>query len=102
MIRHIVLTRFRADVPEDRIAAIYAGLAQVTDRLQGASNFAGGRSDSPERIERGYMHGFTVDFASWEALQTYTDDGEHKQLGGQIVANAEGGIDGVLVLDIET
>ncbi|MEM9319033.1 MAG: Dabb family protein [Pseudomonadota bacterium] len=101
MIRHIVLTRFRPDTSEDKIAVIYRGLADVTERLPGAANFIGGRSDSPEQIERGYLHGFTVDFECWDDLKAYAEDAEHQDLGGQIVDHAEGGIDGVLVLDIE-
>ena len=101
MIRHIVLTKFKPGTPEDKIASIYAGLAAVVETLPGAGNFAGGRSESPEQIERGYMHGFTVDFDSWEALQSYADNPDHKALGGQLVENAVGGIDGILVLDIE-
>ena len=100
MIRHIVLTKFKPETPEDKIAGIYAGLADVADRLPGANGFTGGRSESPEQIERGYMHGFTIDFDDWDALQAYADDEEHKGYGGQIVANAQGGIDGVLVLDV--
>ena len=65
MIRHIVLTRFRPDVAEKTITDIYAGLAQVAENLPGAGRFVGGRSTSPEQIERGYMHGFTIDFDSW-------------------------------------
>ncbi|MEM7692970.1 MAG: Dabb family protein [Pseudomonadota bacterium] len=100
MIRHIVLTKFKPGTGEDTIAKIYAGLAAVTDRLPGAHNFTGGRSESPERIERGYGHGFVIDFDSWDALKTYSDDEEHKAFGAQLVANAVGGIDGILVLDI--
>lgn len=102
MIRHIVLTKFKPGTPEDRIARIYAGLAAVVATMPGAGNFAGGRSDSPERIERGYMHGFTVDFDDWDALRAYTDNPEHKALGAQLVETAQGGIDGILVLDIES
>ena len=101
MIRHIVLTKFRPDVAEDTIAGIYDGLSKVAEALPGAANFTGGRSQSPEGIERGYMHGFVIDFDNWEALQTYADDPEHKALGGQLVANAVGGKDGILVLDLE-
>lgn len=100
MIRHIVLTRFKPETPEYRIEAIYAGLAALTGKLPGAQGFTGGRSESPERIERGYMHGFTIDFDSWEALKSYADNEEHKALGGQLVQNAVGGIDGILVLDL--
>lgn len=101
MIRHIVLTKFKPETPEDRIAEIYRGLAALTKKLPGAANFAGGRSESPEKIERGYMHGFVVDFDDWEALQTYSENAEHKALGAQLVANAVGGKDGILVLDID-
>ncbi len=101
MIRHIVLTRFKAAVSEDTIAEIYRGLAALVDQLDAASGFTGGRSTSPEQIERGYMHGFVIDFESRDALQNYADNPEHKRLGGLLVANAEGGVDGLLVVDLE-
>ena len=101
MIRHIVLTKFKPDVPEDTIKGIYDGLSALSEKLPGAANFTGGRSESPEQIERGYMHGFVIDFDSWDALQTYADNDDHKALGGQLVANAVGGIDGILVLDLD-
>lgn len=100
MIRHIVLTKFKPGTPEETIKRIYAGLSAVTDRLSGARNFAGGRSESPEQIERGYMHGFVVDFDDWAALETYQNNEEHKVFGRQLVENAVGGIDGILVLDL--
>lgn len=101
MIRHIVLTKFTPDTPEDTIAKIYEGLSELADKLPGAQNFSGGRSQSPEQIERGYMHGFVIDFDSWDALKAYADNPEHQALGGQLVANAVGGIDGILVLDLD-
>jgi hypothetical protein len=101
MIRHIVLTKFRADVAEDTIGAIYNGLEDVSKTLPGASGFTGGRSESPEQIERGYMHGFVIDFDDWAALEAYQNNETHKALGAQLVENAVGGIDGILVLDLE-
>lgn len=101
MIRHIVLTKFKPETPDDKIAEIYSGLSAVAEKLTGAQNFTGGRSQSPEQIERGYMHGFVIDFDSWDALQNYAANEDHKALGGQLVANAVGGIDGILVLDLD-
>ncbi|APG46462.1 Dabb family protein [Phaeobacter porticola] len=100
MIRHIVLTKFKPDTPEDRIAQIYAGLSALTERLSGARDFTGGRSESPEQIERGYQHGFVIDFDGWDDLKTYADHPEHQALGAQLVAHAAGGIEGILVLDL--
>lgn len=101
MIRHIVLTRFKPETTEDEIADIYAGLSALTDTLPGARGFTGGRSASPERIERGYRHGFVIDFDSWADLETYADHPEHRALGARIVDNAVDGIDGVLVVDLD-
>jgi hypothetical protein len=100
MIRHIVLIRFRPEVTEAQVAGIFAALPRLSARLPGVLGFACGRSESPEQIERGYMHGFTIDFASWEALATYQADAEHKAFGGSLVAHAVGGIDGLLVFDL--
>jgi quinol monooxygenase YgiN len=100
MIRHIVLIRFRPEVSEAEVAGIFAALPKLSARLPGVLGFAAGRSASPEQIERGYLHGFTIDFASWEALATYQADAEHKAFGGALVANAVGGIDGLLVFDL--
>lgn len=101
MIRHIVLTKFAPGTSEETIAEIYAGLSELADKLRGAQNFTGGRSQSPEQIERGYMHGFVIDFDDWDALNSYAQNEDHKALGRQLVANAVGGIDGILVLDLD-
>jgi hypothetical protein len=99
MIRHIVLIHFQPQVSEADIAHIFTALPKLSAKL--GFTYAAGRSQSPEKIERGYMHGFTIDFPSWQALQTYADDPDHKAFGGQLVAHAAGGIDGILVFDLE-
>ena len=101
MIRHIVLTKFKSEISEQTITGIYDGLSELTKKLPGAAGFTGGRSESPEQIERGYMHGFVIDFDSWGALKNYAENEEHQALGSQLVANAVGGIDGILVLDLD-
>ena len=101
MIRHIVLIRFQPQVTEVEIDAIFAALPRWAAKLPGILAYAAGRSESPEQIERGYLHGFTIDFTGWDALQTYADDPDHKAFGAQLVAHAQGGIDGLLVFDLK-
>ena len=100
MIRHIVLIRFRADVTEATIAAIFADLHAIKAKMPGVMAIKSGRSESPEQIERGYMHGFIADFANWAALAAYQDHPDHKRVGAALVAAATGGIDGILVFDL--
>jgi Stress responsive A/B Barrel Domain len=98
MIRHIVLLKARPEVTEAHIAAIFADLHRLN--LPGILAIQSGRSESPEKIERGYLHGFTVDFADWDALAAYQDHPDHKRVGAALVAAAQGGIDGILVFDL--
>jgi hypothetical protein len=100
MIRHIVLLRARAGVTEAEIAAIFADLAAIRDRLPGVLDIRAGRSESPEQIERGYLHGFTVDFTDWAALAAYQVHPDHRRVGAALVAAAEGGLDGLIVFDL--
>ena len=46
------------------------------------------------------MHGFTADFTDWAALAAYQDHPAHRKLGARLVANAVGGLDGILVFDL--
>lgn len=100
MIRHIVLIRFPADADEAAIAAMFAELHRMQAQIPGMLAVTAGRSKSPEQMERGYRHGFVVDFDGWQALQTYQDHPAHRALGAQLTAAAEGGKDGILVFDL--
>jgi Stress responsive A/B Barrel Domain len=100
MIRHVVLIKFKPSVSETAIEAIFADLHAIQKILPGVLGITSGKSKSPEQIERGYMHGFVADFASWEALQAYQDHPDHKRVGSALVAGAIGGIDGILVFDL--
>jgi hypothetical protein len=102
MIRHIVLLKARPEVTEDHIASIFADLHAIRDKLPGILAIHAGRSESPEQIERGYLHGFTVDFTNWDALAAYQVHPDHKRVGAALVAAAQGGIDGILVFDLPT
>ena len=100
MIRHIVLLKAHPEVTEARIRAIFADLHAL--QLPGILAIHSGRSESPEQIERGYLHGFTVDFTDWAALAAYQSHPDHQRVGAALVAAAQGGIDGILVFDLPT
>ena len=101
MIRHIVLIKFNTGLSAAEIDDIFAHLHAIKSKVPGVIAITSGRSESPEKIERGYLHGFVADFADWGVLQAYQDHPDHKRLGARLVANAVGGIDGILVFDLE-
>ena len=102
MIRHIVLLRLRPEVSDAEIGAVFAEVQALQGSLPGLRHVASGRSASPEQIERGYMHGMVVEFDDWAALARYQTDPRHQASGAKFVAACEGGLDGILVFDLET
>ncbi len=100
MIRHIVLVRFRPAVGEAEIASLFADLQAIKAVLPGVLSITAGRSESPEQMERGYMHGFVVDFVDWAALAAYQEHPDHRRVGAALVAGAVGGLAGILVFDL--
>jgi hypothetical protein len=101
MIRHVVMVKARADLPAGELEAVFAGLSGLKAWLPGMLAFAGGRDVSPEGLQRGYTHAFTIDFADAAARDAYLVDEEHRRLGSQLRAAAAGGRDGLLVVDID-
>ena len=53
MIRHIVLVRFRSEVSQPVIEDLFAELHRIDGKVPGLLSITSGRSESPERIERG-------------------------------------------------
>ena len=100
MIRHIVLARFRTDVPDAERQAIFDELAGLQS-VVAIKHFAAGANVSPEPLSKGYTHGFTIDFEDASARDAYLVHPAHQAAGGRLVAAAEGGVEGVLVLDFE-
>lgn len=100
-IRHVVLVRFAPATPEAEIAAIFADLAALKARVPGMLDCHAGANVSPEGLGRGHAHGFTIDFADAAARDRYLADEAHARAGARLTAAAEGGIDGILVVDLD-
>lgn len=102
MIRHCVFIRFKADTTGAEKATIFAEIAALKSKLPGFLAAHVGANVSPEAgMDKGYSDGFIVDFDGPAARDAYLADPEHQKTGAKIVAAAEGGIEGILVYDIE-
>lgn len=100
MIRHIVLCRFRQDAGEGTIEAVFAGLRALVS-IPGTLKVSTGPNVSPEGHDKGFRHGFTVEFEDAAARDRYLADPDHAKAGGALVAALEGGTDGLIVVDLE-
>ena len=99
-IRHIVAIRFKADISNAHIAGLMDQLSALRAHLGGISDFQHRSNVSPEEpVVHGVRHLFWFDFDSELARDTYLMDPEHQAVGKQLVEAAQGGVDGILVLD---
>lgn len=102
MIRHCVFVRFKSDVTEALKSQLFSEIDALKDRLDGILAVHVGHNVSPETgMDKGYADGFIVDFKDAASRDIYLEDEEHKEVGGKLVAASEGGVEGILVYDLE-
>jgi len=102
MIRHIVLVRFHDGIDERQIEALFAEIKALQSRIPGMLGVVSGRSLELEKLEKGFRHGFIVEFDGPAALEAYQNDEDRRRTGAKLVAAAEGGLEGILVFDLPT
>lgn len=101
MIRHIVALRFRAGTSPETKQALYRDLTALSDHIEGILDFRHFENVSVETpLVRGFNDLFWFDFRDTSVRDTYLDDPAHKAVGARIVAELEGGIEGVFVADV--
>ena len=101
MIRHVVLFKLRKGLPEKVADDIFIALKALQQQMPGILSVSTGRDQSPEGLQRGNTHGFTVDFADAAARDAYLPHPAHQKVGAMIVGASEGGVAGITVLDWE-
>ena len=101
MIRHCVFAKFRNDVPAAERMAIHADLEALRSVVDGMDTVHFSANVSPEPFARGFSHGFTIDFRDAAARDAYLVHEAHQRAGARLVAALEGGIDGLMVFDLD-
>ena len=101
MITHCVFIRYRAEANDGTRDDIYKALHALRPRIPGLTSIVIAANSSPEGLDKGFSEGFVVTFRDAKARDQYLADSEHAKVGAMIVAAAEGGIDGILVYDLE-
>jgi hypothetical protein len=99
MVHHLVLFRFRDDLPPDAVPAVFAELQGLQERIPGITGFSGGADNSREGLSKGFSHGFCMTFQDGAARDAYLPHPEHQRLVEKLLPLLEGGMDGVLTFD---
>lgn len=102
MMRHYVHLRFKNETTPEIKQGLYDQLAALSGHIDGILDFQHRANVSVETpLVRDFNDMFWFDFRDSVVRDTYLVDSVHQAVGGQIVAEVEGGPDGVFVCDIE-
>ncbi len=102
MIRHIVALRFRAGTAQAMKDGLMADLRGLSGHIGGIADFRVFPNISVETpLVRGFEDVFWFDFRDAAVRDAYLADPVHQSIGARIVAELEGGAEGVFVLDVQ-
>ena len=101
MIRHVVLFKLKSGTDAQSVAQVFSALKDLQTEIPGILSISTGHDNSPEGLQRGHTHGFTVDFIDAAARDAYLPHPAHQKVGAMIVGITEGGVAGITVVDWE-
>lgn len=102
MIRHLVGLRFKPGTSDATKKVLYSDLAGLSDRIDGILDFQHRANISVEDpLVRDFRDLFWFDFKDTSVRDAYLIDDVHQAIGARIVAELDGGPEGVFVFDFE-
>ena len=94
-LRHVVLFAFKEDATPEQVDAVVADFATLPGAIPGIVSYEWGTNVSPEGLNDGFTHCFTLTFASAEARDGYLAHPAH----GRFVDTLGASLARSLVLD---
>ena len=102
MIRHVALFKFKEGLGEERIAELMNTFHTFVEKLPGLRSVSWGRNNSPEGLDKGFMHGFVMDIDDDDARAKYLNHPDHVAFATETFLPAlENGRESVVVFDYE-
>ena len=77
-LRHVVLFAFKDGVTNEQIDAVVADFGKLKERIPGIAAYEWGTNVSPEGLNQGLTHCFTLSFASEEERNVYLLHAAHQ------------------------
>ena len=101
MIAHLVLLKLKKDVSPADAKRVFEAIGALRKVIPGITDYAWGPYSSPEGMNKGFTHGFSMTFASAAARDAYLPHPEHEKVKQQVLTLLDGGLAGVVAFDFE-
>jgi len=102
MLKHCVFINFKSDVLIGEKEAIMEGLASLVGVVDGVIDMSFGPNLDFEKKSPDFDYGFIMTFRDRKAHLAYETHEIHLEMGARLVAASCGGVDGIVVFDVET
>jgi hypothetical protein len=96
-VRHVVVFRYKPDATPEKIRQVTEAFAALKNQIPGIIAFEHGVNNSPEKMNQGYTHVYTMTFTNAAARDAYLPHPAHKAFG--TLLGSSGIFDGVFVVD---
>lgn len=84
VLRHVVLFSFKPDAADEAVDAVVTGFATLPHEIPGVAAFEWGTNVSPEGLNDGFTHCFTLSFATAEDRDAYLVHPAHERFVGTL------------------
>lgn len=79
ILRHVVLFSFKDEASTEQVNAVVAEFSALKDKIPGIVHFEWGTNVSPEGLNDGFTHCFTLSFGAAPARDAYLAHPAHQQ-----------------------
>jgi hypothetical protein len=88
---HIVLLKFKPETTEEAIQSIFDSLRALHDekKIPGLMSYSGGIYSSPEGLNKGFTHAFTMVFEDELCRNNYFPHVEHVRVKDMIIPTVD-------------
>jgi hypothetical protein len=101
MLAHCVFLNFSDAYSSDERMEVLRALGGLKDEVDGIVGYSYGPNRDFEGKSLDHNEGFIVTFRDRQAHLDYERHPRHVELGGRLVAMCVGGVDGIVVYDLE-
>ena len=95
LLRHVVLFKFKANTPSEKIKEIEDAFNNLPNKIPQINGYEWGLNNSQENLNKGFTHCFFLTFKSEADRSTYLPHPDHKAFGALLTPYLED----VLVVD---
>jgi len=84
VLRHVVCLKFKADAKPEAIARVEKDFQALKSQIPQISQLEWGTNNSPEKLNKGYTHCFTLTFKTEADRDAYLPHPDHKKFAGSL------------------